>query len=150
MTYLLDSFPLYKGNFPICVSGEYMNNPAAPSSADNHAWNAGIMFGKSGKKGTWDFSYTYKWLGANAWYEELVDDDFGAFYGSLNSPANSGKDFGFGGGTNVKGHVVRFSYSPADALTLQVKWFLTDLIHPFPAGSDSRMNLLQVDASWKF
>jgi hypothetical protein len=31
-----------------------------------------------------------------------------------------------------------------------VKAFLTDLIDPFPAGSESHMTRLQVDANWKF
>ena len=139
------------GAFPIKVGGEYMNNPAAPSSADNDAWNVGIIFGKSGKKGTWDLSYTYKWLGANAWWEELVDSDFGAFYGQANSPPNSGFGVGYGSGTNVKGHIVRFAYSPTDsthALGEMVPAPISSI--PFPAGSDSEMNRLQVDAIWKF
>jgi len=147
-SFLLPS--IYKGPFPIRVSGEYINNPGAPSSADNYAWNAAVMFGKSGKKGTWDVTYTYKWLGANAWYEELVDSDFGAFYGTPNSPANSGSGIGYASGTNVKGHILRLQYSPTDSLTLTAKWFLTSLINEFPSGSKSDMSRLQVDASLKF
>lgn len=160
VTYTASSFPLYKGAFPIKVSGEFMQNPGASSgtdingqSVDNYGWNAGIIFGKSGKKGTWDLSYTYKWLGANAWWEELVDSDFGAFYASANSPANSGSGVGYGAGTNVKGHIIKFAYSPTDSLTLSAKWFLTDLINVFPSdpGDDSStMNRVQVDALWKF
>ncbi|MEY2465715.1 MAG: hypothetical protein QOD03_236 [Verrucomicrobiota bacterium] len=150
VTYTAESFPLYKGAFPIKLSGEYMNNPGAPSSADNNAWNIGVMFGKSGKKGTWDFTYTYKWLGANAWYEELVDSDFGAFYAAANSPANSGSGIGYASGTNVKGHILRLQYSPTDSVTLAAKLFMTDLINAFPANGDSQMNRLQVDANWKF
>jgi hypothetical protein len=154
-TYLLDSFPLYNGPCPIKFGGEYMNNPAAPSGADNYAWNLGAMLGKSGKKGTWDLSYTYKWLGANAWYEQLVDSDFGAYYSDYSGqnytqsgvPANTA---GYVAGTNVKGHVVRFAYSPTDSLTLSVKWFLTDLINSYPSGSDSGMSRLQVDGTLKF
>jgi hypothetical protein len=141
---------IYKGPFPIRVSGEYLNNPGAPSSVDNYAWNAAVMFGKSGKKGTWDFTYTYKWLGGDAWYEELVDSDFGAFYGTGNSPANSGGGIGYASGTNVKGHILRLQYSPTDSLTLAAKWFMTDLIQSFPSGSNSGMNRVQIDASLKF
>jgi hypothetical protein len=150
VTFTAASFPLYKGAFPVKISGEYMNNPAAPSSAGNDAWNVGVVFGKSGKRGTWDLSYTYKWLGANAWWEEVVDSDFGAFYGQANSPPNSGFGVGYGSGTDVKGHIVRFAYSPADSVLLSVKAFLTDLIDPFPTGSESHMTRLQVDANWKF
>src|SRR5262249_4472442 len=83
-----------------------------------------------------------------AWWEELVDDDFGAFYGELNSAPNSGFGPGYGAGTNVKGHIVRVAYSPTDALTLNVKWYLTELINTFPAkgnqiGSDSQVSRWQ-------
>lgn len=149
-TRLLDSFPLYPGPFPIKVGGDYIYNPGAPGSADNYGYSLGVMFGKSGKKHAWDLSYTYKWLGANAWWEELVDSDFGAFYAATNSPANSGSGVGYASGTNVKGHIVRFAYSPFDSVTLSVKWFLTSLITPFPGGSESGMNRVQVDAVWKF
>jgi len=50
-TYKLDSFPLYKGAFPIKVAGEFMDNPAAPSQSNQGYWG-GITFGKSGRKGT--------------------------------------------------------------------------------------------------
>ena len=164
VTYLADSFPLYKGAFPIRFSGEYIVNPAAPSSAtvggykaENYGWNAGIVFGKSGKKGTWDLSYNYRWLGGNAWYEELVDDDFGAFWGTsvvsgalANSPPFSGASGGYASGTNIKGHVLRMSYSPTDSVTLAAKCFLTELINPFPGGTPNRATRLQVDAMWKF
>jgi hypothetical protein len=157
VTYTVSSFPCYNGPFPIKFGGEYMNNPGAPSDGDKHyGWNAGITFGKSGKKRTWELAYTYRWLGADAWYEEFEDDDFGAFYGGVplsDSPPFSGQGFGYGSGTGVKGHVVRFAYSPTDSWTLSVKYFLTELIDPFPAtgiGSDSRANRLFVDATWKF
>jgi hypothetical protein len=149
-TLLLDSFPLYTGAFPIKFAGDCIYNPGAPGNTDNYGYSVGVTFGKSGKKGTWDLSYNYKWLGANAWWEELVDSDFGAFYAATNSPANSGAGIGYGSGTNVKGHIVRFAYSPFDALTLSVKCFLTSLITPYPGGSESGMNRVQVDAVWKF
>lgn len=150
VTYALDSFPLYKGTFPIKVGGEYMNNPDASSSADNYAWNVGVMFGKSGKRGTWDLSYNYKWLGANAQWEELVDSDFGAFYASRTTFPGAGANAGYAPGTNVKGHIVRLAYSPLDSLTVSAKWFITDLINPYPTGGDSHMNRLQIDAVLKF
>ncbi len=150
VTYNFDSAPFYTGAFPVKLSGEYVINPGAPSGADNYAWSTGITFGKSGKKKTWEISYTYKWLGANSAWEELTDSDFGAFYGLANSPANSGAGVGYGSGPNSKGHVVKFAYSPSDSLTVSLKWFATDLINEFPAGSQSGMSRMQVDAMWKF
>ena len=118
--------------------------------ADNSAYSVGFQLGKSGKKGTWDIAYTWKELGANAWWEEFTDSDFGAFYAAANSPANSGANVGYGSGTNVKGHILKFSYSPYNSWTVSVKWFLTDLINRYPASQDSSMSRLQVDANWKF
>jgi hypothetical protein len=150
LIYTLESFPKYPGAFPIKIGGDYMYNPAAPSSVDNYAYSAGVLFGKSGKRGTWDLSYTWKWLGGDSWWEEFTDSDFGAFYDAGNSPPNSGAGIGYGAGTNVKGHIIKASYSPNDSLTLSVKWFLTELINPFPPTSDSQISRLQVDAVWKF
>lgn len=150
VTYLLDSAPLYVGAFPIKVGGDVIYNPSAPSGADNYGWSAGITFGKAGKRKTWELSYTYKWLGANAMWEELTDSDFGAFYAAANSPANSGSGIGYGSGPNTQGHVVKFAYSLSDSFTLSLKWFGTQLINAFPASSDSEMNRFQLDAMWKF
>ena len=155
VTYNLESFPGYKGAFPIKVAGEYMVNPAAPSQ--NKGYWAGVTFGKAGKKGLWEVSYQWKNLEADAWFEEFTDSDYGAFY----QFAPPGGAAGYGAGTNVRGHIVKASYSPYDSLTLSVKYFLTELINPLPAGSntgtppflgkpDSTMGRLQVDASWKF
>lgn len=149
VTYQLDRFPMYTGMFPIRIWGEYMNNPAAPHSADNYAWSTGITFGRSGRKKTWEVGYTYKWLGANAWWEEIVDSDFGAYYAGAVPGIPGGA--GYASGTNVKGHIVRLTYSPTDFAALTAKVFLTDLINePVLPVPDSGMVRLQIDLSLKF
>ena len=152
ITYTLDNFPLYRGAFPVKINGEFMNNSDAPYHSDNYAWNAGLVFGKAGKRGTWEFSYAYKYLGANAWYEELVDDDFGAVYQHPSPDYGPlvGRLSGYYTGTNVKGHIFRFAYSPADALTLSAKFFLTELIRAYPLQTPSEAHRFQVDATLKF
>jgi hypothetical protein len=157
-TFTLDSFPMYKGAFPIKVGADYMQNNGAPTAADNDAWSAGITLGKAGKRGTWELAYTYKWLGANAWWEELTDSDFGAYYASAPLNGAAGGVAGYYAGTNVKGHIFKLAYSPTDALTLSAKLFLTDLINadataltaPVPVNSQSDMTRIQVDAVLKF
>lgn len=149
VTYTLDEIPFYPGPFPIRLAGEYMRNGAAPDSADNSAYNVGLMFGKSGKKGAWELSYTWKSLGANSWYEEVVDSDFGALY-QQTQPGSGFTGPNYGSGTNVKGNIVKLAYSPYDFLTLSAKWFYTWLIVQYPNGSDSSMNRFQVDATIKF
>jgi len=155
-TYKLDSFPMYPGAFPITVGGDYLYNSDAPSSGDNYGWSAGLKLGKAGKKNTWEVGYTYKWLGANAWWEELTDSDTGAYYAS--APLNSGQGSGYRSGTNMKGHVFKVAYSPASSLTLSVKAYFMELIDdgsgamtaPIPADTDSNMMRLMLDAQWKF
>jgi hypothetical protein len=147
-TYTRDKAPLYAGPFPIKLGADYMMNTCAADGVDDYGYSAGITFGKAGKRRTWELAYTYKWLGEDAWWEELVDSDFGAYYsGTL---PNSGLGPGYGSGTNVKGHIVRLAYSPSDSTTLSVKWYRTELINPFPSGTESEMDRLQVDALWRF
>ena len=152
LTYSLDSFPLYKGKFPIKPAGEYMYNPGAPSN--NEGYWVGVTLGKSGKKGMWDVSYRYQYLEADAWYDELVDDDNVAFY------SNSGPvqpKTGWVGGTNIKGHLVKFNYSLTDALTFSFTAYMNELINANqntgtpPAGEpkNSAMHVM-ADLMWKF
>ncbi|MGD0744650.1 MAG: hypothetical protein ABSA45_05805, partial [Verrucomicrobiota bacterium] len=154
--------------------GEYMNNPGADpatGSANNQGYWGGITLGKSGKKGTWDISYRYQYLEADAWYDQLVDDDNVAFYSNqVNgapslSVSSSGAIIPLGvyGGTNIKGHLVKFNYSITDALTFSLTCYVNDLINPalnvqsvnFPAGGSAgqpRNSMLHVmaDLMWKF
>jgi hypothetical protein len=146
LTYTLDRVPLYPGAFPIRVGGDFMYNPAAESGTDNYAYSAGVTFGKAGKKGAWELAYTYKWLGADSWWEEFTDSDFGSFYGV----STSGTGAGYSAGTNVKGHIARAAYSPFDSIVLNAKVFLTTLINSPPGNGHSEMIRLQLDANWKF
>jgi hypothetical protein len=146
VTYTLESFWQYNAPFPIKVGGDYMINPAADGK--NWAYSAGVTLGKAGKKGLWELAYSWKYLGGDAWWEETTDSDFGAFYGA--ALPNSGLGAGYGSGTNVKGHIAKFSYSPYDSLTLSIKWFLTDLVTPLAGVAEEKMNRVQLDAMWKF
>ena len=186
ITYNASSFPLYKGTFPIKIGGQIMYNLSAPSQGGQDyysntnffAWEAGIWFGKSGKRGTWELSYVYKWVGADSWYEEFTDNDFGAMYwqtpdymvSSPNGfipatpipppypyPPNPNSSY-YVPGTNAKGHIVRFAWSPTDSFTLALKWLLTTPVTPFPVPNQAVngmknspvMSRIQVDANWKF
>ncbi len=142
-TYTLDTFPLYNGKFPIKLSGEYMNNPGADpakGAPNNIGYWVGVQFGKSGKKGTWDIFYRYQYLEANAWYDELVDDDNVVFY--VNNNGTTMPKSGWVSGTNIKGQMIKFNYSLTDALTFTFTAFLNDLIKPAlnTAGMIPRMN----------
>jgi hypothetical protein len=147
VTYLVENgVPLYNTKFPITLSGDFLHNLSAP--VRNNGFSAGIQFGKSGKKGLWDVAYRYKYLEGNTWYEEFLDSDSGAFYGS--SLAYSGWDGGYRTGTNIKGHVVKLQYSPFDVVTLGLTGFFTELVNPVPGTTDTSFIRVQADAQLKF
>ena len=142
-TYMLDSFPLYKGAFPVKLAGEYMDNPA--TAANNTGWWGGVTFGKSGKKGTWDLSYRYQRLEADAWWDQIVDDDNVAAFPTSASAA------GLASGTNIKGHMVKLDYSLTDALTFSFTCYVNDLINnPFPTNTKIDALHAMADIMWKF
>ncbi len=155
VTYTADSFPFYTGTFPIKFSAEFMNNPGAPKN--NNGFWVGMMLGKSGTKHTWDLSYRYQYLEADAWYDQLVDDDNGAFYATSAYSSFTGSP-GYYGGTNIKGHLVKFNYSFTDALTFGMTCYINDLIN-LPAQNPNSgyvVNLksgaihFMADMMWKF
>lgn len=151
-TYTLERFPFYNGPFPIKVFAEFLNNGAADEQ--NQGYQFGVTFGKAGKRKTWELTYYYKELQGDVWYEELTDSDSGAFYESAlltDTPVVArAPGTGYGAGTNLRGHVVKASFSPLDPLTLSVAFFSLDLIEPYRATTDSHMDRLQVDAILKF
>ena len=137
--------------------GEYIVNPTISEKNDGY-W-LGAMFGKSGKKRTWELSYRYKHLEADAWYEEFVDSDTGAYRTPTASPAlaGSGQTAGYRPGTGLKGHVAKAAYSFSDAFTLGVTYYLYGLIDTptvtTAAGDtiqESHAHRVQLDAIWKF
>jgi hypothetical protein len=143
-TYKLDSFPLYTGAFPIKFAGEFMDNAGAEKN--NEGYWAGITLGKSGKKGLWDISYRYQYLEADAWYDQMVDDDNIAYYTAAPNAGSSG----IFGGTNVKGHLIKANYSITDALTFTFTCYMNELINPVPGASKSDAMHVMADIMWKF
>jgi hypothetical protein len=152
-TYTLDSFPLYHGKFPIKPAGDFMYNPGAPNN--NEGYWVGITLGKAGKRGAWDVSYRYQYLEADAWYDELVDDDNVAFYSNGGPGVPTQPKTGWVGGTNIKGHLIRFDYSLTDALTFSFTAYINELINPQqnigPVGEpNSNAMHVMADLMWKF
>ncbi len=156
-TYTLDSFPFYNGAFPIKASAEFMQNLA--TSANNQGFWIGVTLGKSGTKKTWDLTYRYERLESDAWYDQLVDDDNGAFYPGDQQTGTAGSiPFGYYGGTNVKGHMVKFNYSFTDSFTFTATCFINDLISAdslvanglVPDNKTSAAFHFMADVMWKF
>jgi hypothetical protein len=153
LTYTLQSFPGFMGKLPITLSGEYLNNPAA--SDQNQACTVGLTFGKAAKKGQWDVGYRWMEIQGNAWYEELLECDFGAYYqvqqpnAGFNTTSNP-NGAGFGTGANIRGHIIKANYSPYDSFTLSFTVYLTELINASPAGSKTGSSRVQLDGMWRF
>jgi hypothetical protein len=158
-TYKFDSAPFYSGAFPIKVSGEYVNNVAAIQESNlqgdnNQGYWIGVQFGKAGTKRTWDISYRYEYLEANAVYDQLVDDDNGAYY----QFAPNGGAVGYYGGTNVKGHLIKADYSFTDSLTFTFTCYINELINSSlntagtpPTGEPKNSAIhAMADLMWKF
>ncbi len=147
LTYTLpDGIPGHRAAFPIALTGSYQVNTEA-DRADT-GWTLGLQLGKSGKRGLWDVSYRYKYLEANAWYEELTDSDTGTFYPAALS--GSGQGAGYRAGTNLKGHFVTVRYSPFDAVTLGLNFGLTEALNPTTTAADSQVTRILADASFRF
>ncbi len=146
LTYMLDSFLGYKSAFPITASGDYMKNLAAQQN--DTGYSIGATFGKAGKKGLWELNYRYTRLEGDAWFEEFVESDFGAFYrnGGAIGVAN-----GYRSGTNVRGHWIKGTYNFYDSLSFSVAYFLTEVINqPGVTRYDSGTGRLFVEAVWKY
>jgi hypothetical protein len=163
VTYTFESFPMYTGPFPVRFEGEYMYNPGADEK--NTGWWAGVLLGRAGRRGGWDLSYRWKHLEGDAFFEEFVDSDFGAYYPLPAGPQTVTRTAGFSSGsflpgqplvgqyiagTNLEGHILRLQYSPFDSTTLAVTWFSVRVLENSPINASSSMNRIQVDASWRF
>ena len=148
LTYTLDEFWHYAAPFPIKFGGEYIYNPAADSR--NAGWAVGLTLGKAGKKGLWELNYRYKHIEGDAWYEEVMDSNYGALYQTSSLRSGGFRNGSYITGTNFKGHSLRAAYSPYNALTLTAALYLTELIDENPVGSDSKTTRLQLDATLKF
>ena len=133
LTYLLDSFPLFNGAFPIVPGVEYAHNLVSGLDK-NEAWNVGVTFGSSKVKGNWQVSYNYKDIGLNSVWAALTDSDFGV-NGS--------------GGTDNRGHVIKASYRPYDPLSMNLSFYLTEKITLNSLSHNSQMRM-QADLVWTY
>jgi len=148
VTYLFDKAPLYPGAFPVKLAVEGMNNPSA--AKNNNGYWAGVTFGKAGAKKTWELTYRYEALEANAWYAQMADDDNVAYYNT--APANGSS--GCVAGTNIKSHMFKGTYAITDSLTFSATCYLGNLINNTVNGQaeSSQNNAMHffADLMWKF
>lgn len=115
-------------DLPFSIFVDYVNN----SDADEFdtGWAAGLLVGGAKAKGTWEASYAYQDLEADAVLALLTDSDFG------------------GGGTDNSGHVLRGAYALTDKWNLAFSYFINTIDEN--AGDEQDYDRLQLDMSFKY
>ena len=114
-------------------SGVTALNPNNSMQGGEDAWSLGLTLGKLVKKGDWQTSYQYKYIGANSVVGAFNDSDFGGYnYG----------------GTDKQGSVIKLGYNLTDFLTLNGACYL---VRPITvrdgAGTAPATNGMQADQS---
>ncbi|NKE70814.1 putative porin [Candidatus Manganitrophus noduliformans] len=121
------------GSLPVALQGDYVKNLADTTTDKDMGYQAGLKLGKASNPRSWEVAYFYKLVETDATVADLADSDFGA-----------------GGGTNRKGHIVWVAYNPIKPLQFKVKYFVTEVEdETLPPGEDD-VNRLQVDMAMKF
>ncbi len=113
---------------PASVFAEYVNNMDADEF--DTGWTAGVAVGAAKAKGTWEASYAYQDLEADAVFGALTDSDFG------------------GGGTDNEGHVVRGAYALSDKSNVAFSYFMNTIDQN--TGTEQDYDRLQLDVNFKY
>jgi hypothetical protein len=148
---LYQEVAFYPYGIPVRPFAEFarnMSNKSGLSAATQNnsmrggadAWSLGIALGKLQKKGDWQASYQYKWIGANSVPGAFNDSDFGGYnYG----------------GANKDGSVIKLGYNLTDYLTLNGACFLVRPITQRATTTngmqpDQSVRRFQIDMTYKF
>jgi hypothetical protein len=113
---------------PASVFADYVYNDAVDDNNEGYAF--GLTYGKAKAKGTWDVSYVYQRLEADAVLGLLTDSDYG------------------GGGTDSKGSVFKATYAFHDNWFFEGTYFLNQI--DLASGNTRDFDRLQLDLNFKF
>ncbi len=116
------------GNYPLSVFTNYVENTEVSVNDTGYAFGAQI--GKAGEPGTWQASWAYQELEADAVIATFTDSDFG------------------GGGTDAKGHTIKGKYALADNWAVGGTLFLNEV--DLASGTPHDYTRLQLDLEFKF
>jgi putative porin len=116
------------GDWPSFVFFDYVTNSDAPDN--NTAWTMGARIGQAKDHGQMGFSYYYASKEADSMLGLLTDSDFG------------------GGGTNNRGHFLKFTYGMNKSWYLAATYFINEI--NINSGNKGDYNRLQLDAQWKW
>jgi hypothetical protein len=126
LTEVFGEYGFNMGNTPTSLFASYVKNNAADNDL-NTGWLIGGKLGKCKEPGSWELSYDYRDLEADAVLGAFSDSDF------------------IDGGTNGKGHRFGGTYQLAKNLQGALTYFLDE------KGDDSHnYNRLQADLIFKF
>ncbi len=117
------------GGFPLTLTGDLALNPAA--TASNLGFLVGLTMGESKNPGDWRLSYDYRQLGADCTVAAYTDGD------------------SFSGGTDARGHRLRFIYRVSAPLQVGATVFLGAKNISAGATASSR-NKAHLDLTWSF
>lgn len=113
------------------VGGNLFYNLADSATSDNLGAVAGLSLGETKKQGDWRLRYSY------AYVEQYATDPF------LGQDTLAPSSFG---GTNIKGHDVRFQYTLIDGLTIGPRYMYSERIN----GNDQVGHKFRIDLDYKF
>jgi hypothetical protein len=118
------------GNTPVSFFGNWIQNVDAATSEDT-GWLIGTKINKCSTPGTWEFSYNYRDVEADATVGALSDSDF------------------VGGGTDGKGHTLGAKYQIKKNVQAAVTYFHNE-DRANAAGRSLDYRRLQADLLFKF
>jgi hypothetical protein len=116
------------GGRPLALFGDYVVNSEAPDN--DTAYLFGAKYGSAKSRGTWDISYFYERLEADAVVGLVTDSDFG------------------GGGTDSKGHAFQGTYAFHDNWSFKATYFINDI--GLASGNPHDFDRLMLDLIFKY
>lgn len=121
-------FATHIGNFPLSLFANYVQNTEVDVNDTGQAF--GVQIGKAGEPGTWQASWVWQELEADAVIATYTDSDFG------------------GGGTNARGHTIKAKYALRDNWAVGGTLFLNEV--DLASGTPHDYTRLQLDLEFKF
>jgi hypothetical protein len=123
---LFGEYAFTLGSKATAVYGSYVKNTAATTSEDT-GWLIGAKYGKAKDPGSWELSYDYRDLEADAVLGAFSDSDF------------------INGGTNGKGHRFGYTYQLSKNVQGALTYFLNER-----GNAETDYDRLQADLIFKF
>jgi hypothetical protein len=115
-------------DMPLVVFLDYVVNDDADD--EDTGYRAGFKLGKAGASGTWEVSYAYQDLEADAVFGLITDSDFG------------------GGGTDAEGHILGAAYGINKKWKVGFTYFVNEVDEA--AGNKHDYDRVMIDTQFKY